>query len=89
MEGEAPGLVRLGLRVAVWALTFAPLLLLGSLRLFPGLAPDRQDLLLQRAAGSRFYLLRQLVTTIKALACLAYFRDPRVRRLADPAAEVP
>ncbi len=85
MERQAPAMVRLGLRASVWLLAFSPLFLIGSLRLFPGLDPARRDRVLRRAADSRLYLLRQLVTTVKALACLAYLRDPEVRALVDPA----
>jgi hypothetical protein len=81
LERQAPPLLRLGLRASVWALTFAPLLVVGSPRLFSSLPEARRDLVLRRAAGSRLYLLRQLVTTIKALACLAYFTDERAREL--------
>lgn len=84
-DRTAPPLVKLGLRVAVWVLTFAPLFLLGRPRLFSGLGPDDADRLLVRAAGSRSYLLRQLPATLKILACFAYFQDPGVRaRIAGP-----
>jgi len=83
-EQAAPPLVRLGLRAAVWVLTcWAPLLLLGRLRLFGSLAPADADELLLRAARSRSYLLRQLVTLLKVLACFAYFHDPEVRQRVE------
>ena len=84
LDQAAPPLLRLGLRVAVWALTWMPLVLVGRLCTFPRLSPDAQDQLLSRAAASRWYLLRQLVTLLKALACFAYFREPAVRARFGP-----
>jgi len=81
----APPLLGLGLRVAVWVLTLAPLFLLGKLRLFPSLAEPQKDRLLCRALGSRLYLLRQLVVSLKAVASFAYFSDPAVRAALDAA----
>jgi len=83
VEQRAPALLRLGLRVSVWCLTFAPLLLIGSPRLFTGLDAERRDRMIDRAGRSRLYLVRQLVTTLKAVACLAYLRDPGVRSLVE------
>lgn len=83
VDREAPSLLRLGLRIAVWSLTFAPILLIGTPRLFAKLDRARQDTMLNKAAASGSYLLRQLVTTLKTFACLAYLRDPMVRRLVS------
>ena len=81
----APPLVRLGIRVAVWVITLAPLFVIGKLSLFRKLkAPDRERVL-RRLGDSRFYLLRQLVLAVKALACFAYFHQAPVRaRFAAP-----
>lgn len=87
VDREAPNLLRLGLRVAVWSLTFAPILLIGTPRLFVKLERSRQDAMLNKAGASRSYLLRQLVTTLKTFACLAYLRDPMVRRLVSSRSE--
>lgn len=88
MERAAPPLLRLGLRVAVWVLTWAPLLLIGRARSFGRLADSEQDRLLEQASSSRWYLLRQLVMTLKAIACFAYFRAPTARRRFAPNDEV-
>lgn len=88
MEQAAPPLLRLGLRFAVWVLTWAPLLLIGRARSFRRLAGPEQDRVLERAASSRFYLLRQLVMMLKAFACFAYFRAPNARRRFAPNDEV-
>lgn len=84
VDRAAPPLLRLGLRVAVWVLTWLPIVLVGRLRTFPRLSAPEQDQLLCRAAASRWYLLRQLVTLLKALACFAYFREPAVRGRFGP-----
>jgi hypothetical protein len=84
LERCAPPLLRLGLRVAVWALTWAPLLLLGRARTFGGLRRTDQDRLIDRATRSRWALLRQLALTLKVVACLAYFRDPAAREPFAP-----
>jgi len=82
--GAAPPLLRFGLRVSVWGLTLAPLVMGGRRRLFPGLERAEQDAVLRRAAGSRSFLVRQLVVTLKAMACFAYFREERARAPFEP-----
>lgn len=79
----APPLVRFGLRAAVLFLTWLPLIT--RLRPFHRLPPAARDHFLGRAARSRLYLVRQLVMTVKVVACLAYLRDPRVRALVEAA----
>jgi len=86
----APPLVLLGIRAAVWVLTWSPPLLLGRLRTFGGLSPEQQDALLVRAASSRWYPLRQLVDLLKLMACFAYFRHRAVREpLGVPGGSAP
>jgi hypothetical protein len=89
VEGEAPRLLRFGLRVAVFLLTFAPIVLLMKPRLFTGLNAAEQDRMINRAATSGSYVLRQLVTTLKTFACLAYLRDPVIRRRVSGLSEPP
>jgi len=60
-----------GFRAAVWALWLVPLLSTGST--FGGLAPGRADALVQQWYSSRRYLLRQMVTVVKMVACFAHF----------------
>ena len=76
----APPLLRLGLRGIVWALTLLPAAY-GHPRPFPALDEAARESVLARAAASRLYLVRQMVLTLKTLACMAYFRDPAVRVL--------
>ncbi len=79
MERSAPGLVRLGLRASLWAVALLPLLLVGRLCFFASLSQSLKDRMLEKMASSRLYLLRQILATLKMLACFAYFRDPLVR----------
>ena len=51
-----------------------------GLGLFPSLSVDRREACLNRVAASRAYLVRQMLETLKIVACLAYFGDARVRR---------
>ena len=86
LDTRGPPLLRLGLRAAVWVLTWLGPLLVGALRPFHRLPADARDRCLQAAATSRWYLLRQLVLTLKTVACLAYLRDPHVRDALDAVA---
>lgn len=86
-ERRAPALARLGLRASVWLITLAPLVWLGSPRLFQSLTPARRDELLARLASSRLYLVRQLLATAKTLACLAYLGDPEIRQAVEQRSE--
>ncbi len=76
-EGAAPFMLRIGLRLAVAALTWMPLCRYG--RPFHRLDADRQDAFLARQNSSRLYIVRQLVTVVKLIACFAYFRDPTIQ----------
>jgi hypothetical protein len=80
----APPLLRFGLRASVWVLTLWPLVALGRPALLHRLSPARRDLVLARAAASRSWLVRQMVATVKLLACFAYFADPGVRARLEP-----
>jgi hypothetical protein len=55
----------------VWALWLLPLLSTG--RTLGGLDGSRADALVQRWYSSRRYLLRQMVTVVKMVACFAHF----------------
>lgn len=75
----APPIARLGVRVAVWALTLSPPLLIGRWRTFGALNDDERDLVLVRAASHRWYPVRQLADLVKLMACFALFRHREVR----------
>lgn len=78
-EASAPELLRFGFRASVWALTLAPPILIGRLRTFDRLSAAERDQVLEKVAGSRSYLVRQLPLTVKLMACFAYLRDDDVR----------
>jgi len=77
--GAAPPLLRLGLRVSVWLLTWLPLLTPGFFRPFFLLSVDDRDRYLTQALISRLFLVRQLAQTVKIVSCFALFRDPAAR----------
>lgn len=76
-EQAAPPILKVGFRSAVWALTWAPVLLEAAP--LHELDEDRRDAVLQELAASRNPLVRQWVLAVKLVACFAYFRDDRVR----------
>jgi hypothetical protein len=79
-DDAAAPLLTFGLRAStVVFCLFGPLLLLGKPCLFTSLSSDERDEMLVRAARSNRYLIRQMATTLKAMACFAYLRDPAVR----------
>ncbi len=80
-RASAPPLLRVGLRAAVWTLELSPPLLLGRATVFSRLSAADRDRLLQKASGSRLAALRQMLMTVKLIACLAYFDDAEVQAL--------
>jgi len=76
---RAPFLLRVGFRLAVWIMTFLPIFSFNFSKPFYALTPDQRDAFLVRSSKSNLYLVRQLATTIKLIASLAYFHDPIVR----------
>jgi hypothetical protein len=83
LDRAAPLLLRLGLRGIVWALTLLPIFVIGAPRTFLALDPDARARFLARASVSPVYLVRQMVLTLKTLACMAYLRDPAPRLVVD------
>jgi hypothetical protein len=79
----APLLLRLGLRATVWALAVLPVLVLGVPRSFVGLDDEARQQFLDRAAVSGSFLVRQMLLTLKTVACLAYLRDAKVRAIVE------
>ncbi len=80
-DTSAAPLVRAGLRPMVYTLTFLPLAA-GYGRPFHALAGGDRARFLDEAARSRRYFVRQSVTMMKTLACLAWLDDPAVRARA-------
>ena len=77
-DGAAAPLVRAGLRPMLHTLVFLPVVR-GYRRPFFRLAPAEQAAFLDAAATDKRSFVRQAVTTLKTLACLAYFDDATVR----------
>jgi len=77
-QASAPRLLRAGFRLAVIALTWLPLARHG--RPFHRLPADARDAFLTTSAASRSYLLRQLVTVVKLIACFGYCFDVGIQR---------
>jgi hypothetical protein len=71
-------LVRAGLRPMLHTLTFLPVVS-GYKKPFFQLSREEQDRFLASIEKSPRYFVRQSVTTLKTLACFAYFEDPKVR----------
>ncbi len=78
-EATAPPLLRFGARASVWLLTWLPLVTPGFFRPFFALGADARDHYLSAALESRVFVVRQLVQTLKIIACFAMFRDPGAR----------
>lgn len=76
---SAPLDMKLGLRAAVWTLTWWPVLTGYALRPFPYLDDSERQEILERANRSNMHTLRELTNLIRMAASLAYFHDPEVR----------
>ncbi len=86
---SAPLTLRFGLRTTVWVLGLSPFFLLRRPRTVSGLSDEERDRLVALAASSRLSLLREVVMTLKLVACFAYFHDSdleaKSRALGAPA----
>lgn len=77
---SAPGpMFAPGLRGIVYALTFLPVADARFGRPFFRLDPDERLRCIEAMAASERYAVRQMISTLKILACFAYFEDERVR----------
>ncbi len=68
-----------GFRGGLWLVWLLPPFVIGGIRLFGGLSPPEANRYLTRLYHHRFYLARQLVLLMKLVACMGYFRHPKVR----------
>jgi len=83
--GRAPWLAAVGLRLVVWALTWAPVAVVGVPLPVDRLSPGARARYLERWAGSRAYLLREGFYLLKAIALMGWAEQPTVRaRLGLP-----
>lgn len=85
LAAAAPPILRFGLRASVWLLTWMTLWPAFGARPFHRLDADHRDRFLVWAGTTDAYLVRQLATTIKLIACFRYFDDPELRRRAGAA----
>lgn len=85
LDVAAPPILRFGLRASVWLLTWMTLWPGFGGRPFFRLDGDRRDRFLVWAGTTDAYLVRQLATTIKLIACFRYFHDPALRARAGAA----
>jgi hypothetical protein len=77
-ETAAAPLVRAGLRPMIYTLTFLPLIS-GFGKPFFLLSVEERSRFLDIAANDERYFVRQALTTLKMLACFAYFESPAAR----------
>ncbi len=82
VAAAAPPLPRLGLRAAVHLLTFLPLSQRRFRRPFFALASDEQLDCVEAMAAHGLLTVRQAVSTLKVIACLALFEEPAMRAAA-------
>lgn len=76
----ATPLLVFGVRAATWFVFWTPFYWIGRWRNFNQLSPDEQDRVINRAATAKFFLVRQMLNTLKIVACFAYFREPLLRQ---------
>jgi hypothetical protein len=76
----------LGFRLAVWIVALAPLLVLGRLATFTGLALADRERVIERLVVSRAYVVRSLVMILKTIGALLYAGDDGVRARMNAAA---
>jgi hypothetical protein len=68
-----------GLRICLWMLMLAPLVVLRRLRTFLGVGPSEQAIVLERLRSSDVYLFREVPMLLKTIACLGFCGLPEVQ----------
>lgn len=68
-----------GLRAMVYALNFAPIADRRFRRPFHALDAEARFRCIEAMAEDPRYVVRQMISTLKILACFAYFESPEVR----------
>jgi hypothetical protein len=75
-----------GLRLAIWIVALAPLLVLGRFATIAGLALPEREAVVARLVASKAYAIRSLVMILKTMGALLYAGDDGVRaRMQKPA----
>jgi hypothetical protein len=77
--GSLPPEPAIGLRLAFFVLTLAPLFVLRRFALLPSLPYEDRARVLKAVASSRSYALRSTIIAVKAVLSLFYCGDLRVR----------
>jgi hypothetical protein len=76
----------LGLRMAIWLVALAPLVLLRRFATIAGLALEEREAVVARLVASKTYAIRSLVMILKTMGALLYAGDDSVRaRMQRPA----
>jgi hypothetical protein len=76
---QMPPLAAWGLRMSLWVVAWAPVVVLGRLRWVHHLDEAHRLQVLEALAASRFYLVRQIIFLLKATGALLYGAHPQVR----------
>lgn len=79
MRRNSTKLAGLALRLAVWLVAFAPLLLYGRFRMFSRLARREQSELLERMLEHRHLVVRELTALLKLTAAMALLGTATIR----------
>lgn len=69
----------LGLRVAIWIATFAPLFVIARFAMLATLAREEREKVLYRLMASKSYAIRSLVLILKTMGAMVYAGDAAVR----------
>lgn len=69
----------IGLRLAIWAITWLPLLFVGRFAAADGLTAETRKVYLARWAESRVYLVREAFYLLKAIALMGWGSQESVR----------
>lgn len=78
-QQAATPLLRFGVRAATWFVALSPIFWIGRLKRFDKLSASDQDRVINAAAASDLFLARQMLNTLKIVACFAYFRETKLR----------
>ena len=76
---EVPFEAALGLRAAFWVIALAPLFAIGKFATIASLSPADRLRVVRAISSSHVYLIRSMVTMVKAVSSLFYCGDRRVR----------
>lgn len=76
---SAPLEQSLGLRLTLWMVALAPVILLRRLGTIATIEPNERQRVLESLIASRIYAVRQLVVAFKAMASLLYTQSPAIR----------